>query len=459
MSYSIIKDCDSYKHSHKNFYPLNITEMYSYLESRGGKYENILFFGLEPILRKLSKCVKLKDVNEFKAFAKKHGIPFNEAGWLYIVNKLNGRLPLEIKAIKEGTLVPYHNVLISMCNTLPEFAWLTSFIETMILRIWYPITVATRIYEMKNKIIPYYKSTCDTMDGLNFAILDFSSRGCSSLETSKIGGSAYLINFLGSDNIPAVDYTNKHYNSDMSGFSLPATEHSIMCSYGHENEFSSFERIIDKTPYGETVSVVSDTWDIYNACELWNKLADKIKDKNITLVVRPDSGEIEEVLPRVIEILSKGFGSTKNLKGFSVLNNVKILWGDGINEDTCHLPFEIAKNLNISADSILTGSGGGLMQVDINRDTNKFAIKGSNVIVDEKSFGIAKNPITDPGKQSKMGKFKLVIVDGEYKTVDLYDPAYDGLENELKTVFCDGFLIGYDNLDEIRKRVENNRLV
>ena len=458
MTYNILMDTDSYKMSHYLGYPKGITEMYSYLESRGGKYKETLFFGLLPILEKLKGQVVTKEkIFEAEAFAELHGVPFNKDGWFHILYKHNGRLPIEIRAVKEGTLVAYKNVLLTIRNTDPECAWLTSYLETMLLRIWYPITVATRIYEMKQKIKPYYEKTSDTLDGLPFALLDFSSRGVTSYETSQIGGAAYLANFLGSDNIPAVDFVNKLYKSKMSGFSVPATEHSIMCSFGEDGEEASFEYLLDNmTQPGGIISVVSDTWNIFRACEYWAKLADKVKAKNVTLVVRPDSGDPYDVLPEVFGILKAGFGSTTNSKGFEVLNNVKVLWGDGINETSCTEPFAIAEHYGISADSIIIGSGGGLMQVDINRDTNKFAIKGSNVVIDGFSIPIAKDPITDHGKVSKKGKFVL-LEDRTFNVEDTF--AMDDVErrNALELVFLDGEIKRTQTIDEIRGLIDRAR--
>lgn len=460
--YSIIKDSDSYKYSHWRLYPAGTTEMYSYLESRGGVYDKTVFFGLQPILEKMKRKITVKQVEEGKIFAAKHGVPFNYEGWMYIATELNGKLPIEIKAVKEGTIVPFRNVLLTIRNTDPKCAWLTSFLETMLLRIWYSITVATRIHNMKKNIKPFFERTADTMDGIGFAVLDFSSRGVSSYEQSEIGGAAYLASFVGSDNIPAVDFVNKHYVSDMAGWSVSATEHSVMCSYGEDNEFESFKNLIENgMDESGILSVVSDTWDIFRAAGYWAQLADMIKAKNGTLVVRPDSGDIEDVLPKVLEILEEGFGYTMNSKGFKVLNNVKVLWGDGINEHTCTLPFEIAERMGISADSVLTGSGGGLMQVDINRDTNKFAVKGSNVIVNGVSTAIAKDPVTDKGKQSKKGKFALLYspklgfdtVNPETCKVNGM-PADESGHDMLEQVFLNGKIVRRQTIDEIRNEID-----
>lgn len=454
---SIILNTDSYKMSHFLGYPEGLTHMHSYLESRGGKYPATLFVGLRPILRYLEDVVITKEDVEYAAdFAKKHAVPFNYDGWMRIVNTHYGKIPVRIKAVPEGTLVPTGNVLLTIENTDDWLPWLTSYLETMLLRIWYPITVATRIYYMREKIRPYFEQTSDNLNNLPFALLDFSSRGVTSLEASEIGGSAYLMLFQGSDNVPAVDFTNRMYDSEMSGFSVPATEHSIMCSFGEDNEEASFKYLLDNMGQdGGILSVVSDTWNIYRATEYWGKLAEEVKRRNITLVVRPDSGEAEEVLPRLIDMLRRTFGVTGNSKGFNVLNNVKILWGDGINEDTCTKPFDIAQGEGISADSIITGSGGGLMQVDINRDTCKFAIKGSYVTFkDGTGKGIAKDPITDHGKRSKQGRLALVHKEGTYETVSYEEKAPDG--DLLRIMYVDGIAFDDDDhtLSAIRNRID-----
>lgn len=453
---SIILNTDSYKMSHFLGYPRGLTYMHSYLESRGGHYPATLFVGLRPILHYLEQAaITMEDVEYAADFAKKHMVPFNYQGWKRIVDTHMGRLPVRIKAVPEGTLVPTGNVLLTIENTDDQLPWLTSYLETMLLRIWYPITVATRIYYMREKIRPFFEQTSDNLNGLPFALLDFSSRGVTSREASEIGGSAYLMLFQGSDNVPAVDFTNRMYGSEMSGFSVPATEHSIMCSFGEENEEASFNYLLDNMGQdGGILSVVSDTWDIYRATDYWGKLADEVKRRNITLVVRPDSGEIDDVLPKLIAKLRQTFGTTASGQGFDVLNNVKILWGDGINEDSCTKPFEIAYRLGISADSIITGSGGGLMQVDINRDTCKFAIKGSYAAFEDGTGrGIAKDPITDHGKRSKRGRLALVHRDGEYQTISYEDqPPKDDL---LRVMFVDGNAFDDEDhsLEAIRERI------
>ena len=453
-NFNPILNSDSYKLSHFKFYPEGTTNVYSYMESRGGRYEKNLFFGLQGLIKQyLLNPVKRSDVKYAKQFAEAHGMPFNEKGWNRIVNKHGGYYPVEIKAVPEGTLVPTKNVLMTVENTDPEVPFITSYIETMALRLWYPITVATRGYYMKNNVKPFFDVTSDA-GNLDFSILDFSARGTTSYESNLIGGAAHLLNFSGSDSMAAVDYVKRFYGGEILGYSVPATEHSIMTAYGHDNELESFRRLLDITPPNSTLSVVSDTWNIFDACEKWVSLKDIIFAKNITLVIRPDSGDIATVLDKVFIILLEGFGYTVNDKGYAVLNNVKVLWGDGMNENTIGTPYSAAMLHNISADSVMAGSGGGLLQADMDRDTSKFAFKASNIKINGVDKPIAKDPITDPGKQSKQGRMKLVLENGEYATVTDSNSSYNSANDQLRTIYKNGELLIDESMTTIRERVK-----
>lgn len=463
-----ILNADSYKLSHFRFYPEGTTNVYSYMESRGGRYPETLFFGAQGLIKEyLQTPVRRGDISYARDFAAQHGFPdemFNTKGWNEIVNKHGGYMPVEIKAVPEGAIVPNKNILMSVENTGgPNTAFSPSYIETMALRLWYPITVATRSLKIKREMIkPYFDATSDTGD-MTFACLDFSARGCSSMESNLLGGAAHLINFAGSDSMAAIDYVKQFYGGKVLAYSVPATEHSIMCSYEESHEFESFSRIIDIAPRGSIVSVVSDTWNIFRAAQMWVLLKDKIIAKNITLVVRPDSGTISEVLNVILATLAEGFGGIVNKKGYLVINNVKVLWADGMNEDTIATPFQAAMLLDISADSIMTGSGGGYMQVDLDRDTNKFAFKASNIRINGVDLPIAKNPITDPGKVSKKGRMKLqrTLIEIErggkhkyaYNTVQDNEYDYEKVEDYLRPIFRNGELLVEDSMETIRERV------
>lgn len=456
MRHNMILDTDSYKLSHWQFYPPGLKHVYSYLESRGGKYDQICFFGLQGFLKRyLLNPVTREDVEEAQDFVRDHGFTFNKAGWDRIVNVHGGFLPLRIKAAPEGTIAPYRNVMLTVENTDSTVPWLTSYVETPLLRpLWYGSTVATRILEMKNKLKPFFDETSDSGD-MSFALLDFSSRGCSSYETNEIGGAAYLAHFLGSDSVPAVRYVNNYYGSPMAGFSVPALEHSVTTSWGNADfEDAMLATIIEKTPPNGIVSLVGDTYNIFEFAKKLGKYVEEIRNKNITAVLRPDSGEIDEVLPDVLRTVADNFGVTSNSKTFAVINNAKVLWGDGINEDTVVNPFVIAKHLGISAGSVMTGSGGGLMQANIDRDTCKWAFKASNVqFADGVDVPVAKDPITDPGKKSKMGRLKLITDhSSDPFTIAESDP-FNGNPDLLRTVYENGKLLNVTSIDDIRERI------
>lgn len=452
----MIYNTDSYKFSHFQAYPKGTQYIYSYAQSRGGKYNQLVFTGMTRFIKQyLLKPITREDVTKAKDFSLLHGVPFNKQGWEIILNQYNGYIPVEIRAVPQGTVMSPHNVMATVENTDPRLAWLTSYIQTLLIQIWYPITVASRILAMKKAILPYYKQTSDNLDAVPFSLLDFSARGCSSLQSAKIGGSSYLLHFMGSDNVPAINDVIQNYkDAVMPGFSIPATQHSVMTSYGQQNQEQSFLYLLNNAvEQGGTLSVVCDSWDIYTAARTWSKLANKVKQRQVTLVVRPDSGSISQVVPKVLQILQSGFGSTTNSKGYRVLNNVKVLWGDGINQDTVTQVFKIAKNMGISADSVLTGSGGGLMQSNIDRDTCKFAFKASGVTINGVFKGISKKPITDPGKNSKQGYLSLYKVLGSFVTAEKDSQDFQDL---LEPVYRNGKLLRDPSWLDIKSRIEKS---
>ncbi len=238
----------------------------------------------------------------------------------------------------------------------------------------------------------------------------------------------------------------------MAAFSVPATEHSVTTSWGKENEEASIEAIMNNMmPENGILSMVGDTWNIYEFVRKVAEFQDIIENKNATLVIRPDSGEMRDVLPQVMRLVRDNFWSKTNNKGYSDFDSIKILQGDGIDEDSVTEPFAIAKGLGISADSIMTGSGGGLMQANIDRDTLKFAFKASNVMRAGVDYPIAKNPITDPGKMSKKGRLALVKGDKEFYTqvVDTFDTPWD----QLRLVYENGQTYNMETLSTIRERL------
>ncbi len=453
---NIIIDTDSYKASHHLQYPPNTTGMYSYLESRGGKYEKTVFFGLQYILEKyLSTVITKEMVDEAEAFFKAHGEPFPREGWDYIVEAREGRIPLRIKAVPEGTVVPTHNILLSVECQDPKAFWVVSWFETIIMRLWYPITVATQSYYIKQDILGWLKKTSDAPEAeINFKLHDFGSRGVSSQESAGIGGASHLVNFMGSDTCAGVYLANKYYNEPMAGFSIPAAEHSTITAWGQEREVDAFRNMLTHFARpGSLVAIVSDSYNLWNAVSnLWGgTLRDEVIKSGATVIIRPDSGNPPEIVLKTLELLDAKFGHTINTKGYKVLNNVRVIQGDGINRDSINDILRLASQYKYSSTNIAFGMGGALLQ-QVNRDTQKFALKCSEITIDGVSIPVSKNPITDPGKKSKAGRLSLVKRDGKFLTMRVANEDHETKDNLLQLVFEDGQVLKRTTLKEIREK-------
>lgn len=282
---------DSYKASHWVQYPEDTETVFSYLESRGGMFDELVAYGFQYFIKRYlsGKAVSMADINFAEDFCKQHGVSFNRNGWEYIVNVHGGKLPVSIKAIPEGTVVPTKNVLMTIENTDPKCFWLTNYLETLLLQVWYPITVATLSREMKKHILNSLRKSADTTDSIGFKLHDFGFRGASSVETAAIGASAHLVNFMGTDTMPGILLAMEYYKSGMAGFSIPASEHSTITSWQEANELKAMENMLDKYPTG-IVACVSDSFNIYRAVGEYfgTELRDKVMNREGTLVMRPD---------------------------------------------------------------------------------------------------------------------------------------------------------------------------
>ncbi|HWQ59547.1 MAG TPA: nicotinate phosphoribosyltransferase [Candidatus Fimivivens sp.] len=451
---NIILLTDSYKPSHWKQYPKGTTNIYGFLESRGGAFPEILFFGLQYLLKRYLTGPVVSDENIRNAreiFAAHFGndIIFNEAGWKRILKRHGGHLPIRIKAVPEGTAVPNSNVLMTVESTDSELAWLPNYLDPLLTQLWYPSTVATQSMAMKNVILEYLEETGDPAL-IDFKLHDFGFRGSTSPESAAIGGAAHLVNFKGSDNLPAILMLRRLYAEPMAGFSIPAAEHSTITAWGRHHEVDAFRNMLEEFPEG-LVAVVSDSYDIFKACrELWGgELREKVLQRNGTLVVRPDSGDPATVVVKVLDILGKAFGTETNDKGYKVLDpHVRVIQGDGIDRHSLPVILSHMKSNGWSADNVAFGSGGGLLQ-KVNRDTNRFAFKCSAAKIDGAwKDDIMKDPITDPGKKSKSGRMKLIRENGIFRTVSDTAPG----EDQLVTVFEDGRILKEWSLAEIRKK-------
>jgi len=459
MLKNLILNTDSYKASHFEQYPKDTSYVSSYIESRGGRFESLLFFGLQIFLKKyLSNPISKKDIEEAENIFTAHGLPFYKDGWQYILDTYNGYLPLEIEAVKEGTVLSTNNVLVQVINTDPKCFWLTSYIETALLRaVWYPTTVATLSFHCKKIIKKYLEETFDSIDSLPFKLHDFGARGVSSLESAAIGGIAHMVNFMGSDTISGVCAAKEYYNEPMAAYSIPAAEHSTIITWGKENELQAYENILNKfSGKNKIVAVVSDSYDLWNAIEnIWcGKLYDRVKDSGGTLVIRPDSGEPIHVVCTTIEKLMDKFGYITNKKGYKVLPDfIRVIQGDGISLEVIDKILHEMKRLKFSTENITFGMGGALLQ-QVNRDTLKFAMKVSAIKIKDKWHKVSKAPITDLGKKSKAGRLALIKENSAYKTIDIDNLGNN--KNYLKPIFKNGKILLNWKLKDIRSESISN---
>ena len=455
MKHNIILNTDSYKASHWKQYPPGIEGVFSYIESRGGAYPESLVFGLQAYLKEyLSNPITQEDIDEAEVFWKGHGEPFNKEGWEYILKEHKGKLPVRIKAVPEGTIVPTGNALLTIENTDPKCFWLTSYLETSLLRaVWYPTTVATISWRIKQLIRKYLIDTGAGEEEVLFKLHDFGARGVSSQESAGLGGAAHLVNFLGTDTVEGALTAMRYYNSqdEVPAFSIPAAEHSTITSWGKENEANAYANMLKQYKDNPLIAVVSDSYDIYNAVDkIWGQeLKSKVIDHNGFVIIRPDSGNPADVVGKVLQILDERFGSETNDYGYKLLNNVRVIQGDGINELSISQILERAKVLGFSADNLAFGMGGALLQ-HCDRDTMQWAMKCSAMKINGKWRDVWKKPVTDSGKDSKRGRLILSKMDNDWVT--LKENSADEHENYLKTVYENGELKIDETFEKIRQR-------
>lgn len=453
---SIITDVDSYKTSMFLQYPPGTEYVYSYIESRGGKYDRTEFLGVQALAKYLAESITQEQIDYAEKIWTAHGEPFNKEGWQYILDQHEGKLPLRIRAAKEGCIIPTKNVLCTIENTDPKCFWLTTWVETAALRaIWYPTTVGTTSWYIKQEILNYLEKSGDPTL-IDFKLHDFGARGVSSCESAGIGGAAHLVNFMGTDTMSGILHVMDTYGGDVCGFSIPAAEHSTITSWGRANEVDAYRNMVKQFGGpGKILAVVSDSYDIYKACEIWGtELKDDVINSGATVVIRPDSGDPIDVLPRMFKILGDKFGFVKNTKGYKVLNNVRVIWGDGI--DSMSLSGILRTVVDVcgwSADNIAFGMGGALLGHP-QRDDQQFAMKASSVCVDGQWREVWKDPITASNKASKKGRVQLWESGGEYKSAvkrpaNWTDKGFDW-KDAMYTYFEDGEVKFTQTFDQVR---------
>ena len=469
---------DSYKYSHTSQYPQNMVAMYDYMESRGGVYPATKFFGLQYYLKKyFSTPIEVTEVLEAADYAKKHGVPFDIEGWKHIVYNLNGNLPIKIKAVPEGSLIPTGNVLMTIESTDPKVPWIAGWMETILMKIWYPTTIATKSHYVKEMLLKY-----GSEDWSKFAYHSFGDRGSSSVEAAAIGGVAHLsAGFMGTDNFNCLRYANNYYNEEIAAYSVFATEHSTTTSRGKNGEEQFVIEMLENNPDAPIMSFVADSYDVFAFTEMCTAKNSTIREiiesrEHQVLVLRPDSGDPIAVINSMLEIMYNNGVFDTHIDGKLFSSNFRILWGDGITPEQIesilkHFTTSTEDNTSLfekrvyAAENFIFGSGGDLMQ-NLTRDTQKFAIKCSsitteyedcNFAIQTEQIDIFKDPITDPGKKSKKGKVTTYY--SEEKDIFFTDSVginfgekYSDAKDILELVYENGKLLKEYTLDEIRQR-------
>ena len=459
---------DVYKMGHMQQYPEGTTKVYSYLLARSDKKSpSTLFYGLQYYLKLLETKIDQEMVEEFLMYRKE--ILGSDAPQ-DVVDKMNaladlGYFPLKIRAVPEGTTVPVRNVLMTIENTVDGFHWVVGFVESLLLKVWNTCTVASYSKKLQKLCRRFSDETCDNEEHLPFQVHDFGYRGCSSDETAAISGSAHLISFMGTDTIPAIQMVKETYECDGPiGMSVAATEHSVMCAYGQANEFQAFERMLDLYPSG-IVSIVSDTYDLWQVLEDFApRLKDRILARDGKVVFRPDSGDPPKIIcgdddaqhdsaewHGSLRLLDKVFGSTKNKKGYKVLNpKVGLIYGDGMFYERFERTLETLKDRGYASSNLTIGIGGLLLQQH-NRDDQGFAIKATFAIVNGQRRELMKDPKTDSRKKSHQGLLALYRDgDGRYFTKDRCSEKEEAV-SLLNTVFENGKITKPITFNEIRE--------
>lgn len=451
---NVILASDSYKLTHWSQFPQDLEYASYYIESRGGKYKDITVAGLKYLCALLeSSPITQDDYDEAEALIHPHlgGDYWNAKGWQTIIEEFDGKLPIEIKVVPEGLIVPTHNVIATITNTDPRFAWLPGYLEGLCLQqAWYGTTVATHSRECLAVIKEYMEKTSDNHEKLPFMLHDFGFRGASSYETAAAGGYAHLLNSLGTDTLPALGLMKHLFpESDVAGYSIPAREHSTTTIYGtslegdklaYSNSIKNFGSglyacVMDSVDYKASIRMVAA------------ELKHDIINAGGTFVARPDSGNACDNILTALNEFGKTFGFTRNSKGYKVLHpSVAVIQGDGLSK-----PKDFRDILNWmeangwAACNVAFGMGGGLLQ-HCDRDWLRFAEKMSAARIN----GVWKDVYkSTPGKESKRGIQML------YRNTNIHYPEYytavqSDDEEMLFVGFSKGFCTHYQTLENAR---------
>jgi len=481
---------DGYKVGHKFQYPENTTLVYSNMtprKSRNEGVDEIIFFGLQYFIKEY--LIRQFDENFFRrpkeevlreyarrldTYLGKDSITYQHIAALHDL----GYLPLEIKALPEGYLVPMRVPVFTVRNTLPDFFWLTNMLETLMSAVlWKPSTSATTAFQYLQTFTEYAGATVGGDDSfIPWQGHDFSFRGMAGIEDAVISGAGHLLSFTGTDTIPAIDFLEEYYQADCTreliGGSVPATEHSVMCMGTQDGEIETFLRLVrDVYPSG-IVSIVSDTWDFWQVItEFLPRLKEQIVARNGKVVIRPDSGDPVKIIvgdenapvgspeyKGAIECMWEVFGGTITQKGYKLLDShIGLIYGDSITTERQAAILEGLKKKGFASYNVVLGIGSYTYEY-VTRDTFGFAMKATYGEVSGVGRSIFKDPRTDDGTKKSAKGLMQVYRDPSTGRLALKDQCTweeEGM-GELRTVFRDGKLLVDETLAEIRGRVREN---
>lgn len=463
MSLSPIYMKDFYKAGHINQYPPGTHLLFSNFTPR--KHDSV-FLGLKYFMKQY-----LEEAFDKSFFKYHNGIAWRSAYDKIMKQALGSTksadeirylhdldyLPIAIYALPEGTLVPKGVPAMVIYNTHPDFYWLPNMLETLLsCTLWGSCNSATIARNFRNLMEKYAAKTCDDNSHVDYQCHDFSMRGMFGLEASIISGMAHLHYFKGTDTIPAL-LANQYFNDkEINIASIPATEHSVMSAYGKDHEFETFRRLITEIYPSGLVSIVSDTWNLWNVLVgFMPRLRNDIKSRDGKVIIRPDSGDPLKILcgdpghfklpyrKGVMELLWDVFGGTTNSKGYRVLDkHIGCIYGDGISIDRAKEILAQLADKEFASSNIVFGIGSYTYQYNT-RDTLGWAMKSTYIEIDGKGHNIQKDPITDDGtKKSATGILKVIKnKDGELKLhQECTWEQFHAADNELKCVYMDGHI-------------------
>jgi nicotinamide phosphoribosyltransferase len=479
---------DSYKLSHWAQYPQGTTKVYSNFTPRYSRVdglEHVVFFGLQAFLSDwcgsaFDDFLALPEDVAVSAYADRVasiiGPSDDDFDRVRRLHRL-GYLPLEFRALPEGSVAPMRVPLLTVENTHPDFYWLTNYIESVLsAALWHPITSATLAWRLRALLNTWAQRTGGSAEAVAWQGHDFSLRGLEGIGPAGSSGAGHLLSFTGTDSLPALDFVDTYYGDPLStrggvnglvGGSVPATEHSVMCAGGDENEEQTFARILNIYPTG-IVSVVSDTWDLWKVVtEILPSLHDSITARAGKLVIRPDSGDPTKIIvgdpsapagsPQQLglaRLLAAQFGTTTNEKGYQVLDeHVGMIYGDSITYERAEEICSGLERLGFASTNIVLGVGSYTYQY-VTRDTLGIAMKATWAEIGGEGHDLYKDPVTDDGgKRSAAGRL-AVLTDGsdELRLVERAT-AQDEERSLLRPVWRDGRFLQTWSFRDIRENL------